>query len=108
MYSRSTVFVAPLATVKDKSGERCLTAVGQDPVYDCVQPDVAYCSEVSLLWHVEEVSEVRAATCDVNSMVGPSDEVVDVLHRRKIDLCCAQETRWKGRSARMFGVIEVI
>ena len=33
----------------------------------------------------------------------PSGEVVDAIHRRKIDLCCAQETRWKGEGARMLG-----
>ena len=47
--------------------------------------------------------DVRAATWNVNSMVSRSGEVVDALHRRKIDLCCAQETRWKGESAKMFG-----
>ena len=36
-------------------------------------------------------------------MVSRSGEVVDALHGRKIDFCCAQETRWKGESARMFG-----
>ena len=30
-------------------------------------------------------------------------EVVDALNRRKIDFCCAKETRWKGESARMLG-----
>ena len=34
--------------------------------------------------------DVRAATWSVSSMVGRSGEVVDALHRRKIDLCCAQ------------------
>ena len=29
--------------------------------------------------------------------------VVDALHRRKIDFCFAQETRWKGESVRMLG-----
>ena len=47
--------------------------------------------------------DVRTATWNVNSMVSRSGEVVDALHRRKIDLCCAQETRWKGESARMLG-----
>ena len=28
---------------------------------------------------------------------------MDALHRRKIDFCCAQETRWRGESARMLG-----
>ena len=38
-------------------------------------------------------------------MVGRSGEVVDALYRRKIDFCCAQETRWKGESARMISAI---
>ena len=32
--------------------------------------------------------DVSAATWNVNSMVGRSGEVVDALHRRKIDFCC--------------------
>ena len=31
--------------------------------------------------------------------------VLDALHRRTIDLCCAQETRRKGGSVRMLGAI---
>ena len=31
--------------------------------------------------------------------------MVDALYRRKIDFCCAQETRKKGESARMLGAI---
>ena len=34
-------------------------------------------------------------------MLSLSGEVVDALHRRNIDLCCTQETRWKGESAWM-------
>ena len=49
--------------------------------------------------------DVRAATWNVRSMVGRSGEVVEALHRRKIESCCAQETRWKGESARMLGGI---
>ena len=44
---------------------------------------------------------MRTATWNVSSMVSQSGKVVDALHRRKIDFCCAQETRWKGESARM-------
>ena len=51
------------------------------------------CSKDGRLWHVKEVQDVRAATCNVSSMVGRSGEGVDALHRRNIDLCCAQETR---------------
>ena len=35
--------------------------------------------------------------------VSRSGEMVDALHRRKIDFYCAQETRWMGGSAKMFG-----
>ena len=38
-------------------------------------------------------------------MVCRSGEVVDALHRRKIDVCCTQETRRKGRSARILCAI---
>ena len=38
-----------------------------------------------------KLQEVRT----VSSMVSRSGDMVDALHRRKIDLYCAQETRWK-------------
>ena len=38
--------------------------------------------------------DMRAAIWNVSSMVGRSGEVVDALHRRRIDFCCAQESRW--------------
>ena len=37
--------------------------------------------------------DVRTAAWNVSSMVSRSGEVVDTLHRRKIDFCCAQESR---------------
>ncbi|XP_065313749.1 uncharacterized protein LOC135923102 [Gordionus sp. m RMFG-2023] len=36
-------------------------------------------------------------------MTGRAGEVVDVLHRKHIDVCCIQETRWKGNGTRMIG-----
>ena len=50
-----------------------------------------------------KLRDVRTATCNVSSMVSRTGEVVDALHRRNIDFCCAQEARWKGESARMLG-----
>ena len=49
--------------------------------------------------------EVRPATWNVSRMVCQFGEVMDALHRRKIDFCYAQETRWKDGSARMPGAI---
>ena len=36
-------------------------------------------------------------------MIGRSQEIVDVLIRRKIQICCIQETRWKGSSCKVIG-----
>ena len=46
--------------------------------------------------------DVTAATWNVRSIVGGYGDVVDALHRRNIDLCCAQETRWKCDDAWFF------
>uniref|UniRef100_UPI00358DF666 LYR motif-containing protein 2 n=1 Tax=Myxine glutinosa TaxID=7769 RepID=UPI00358DF666 len=34
-------------------------------------------------------------------MTGRSGEVVEVLVRRRVEICCVQETRWKGSGVRM-------
>jgi len=36
-------------------------------------------------------------------MSGRSAEVVETLHRRKIDVCCVQETRLPGSGTRVMG-----
>ena len=90
--------------VKDKSGG-CQTAVGLDPINEGVQPDVLQRGWADMACQRSKSQDVRVATWNVSSMVGRSGEVVDALHRRKIDLCCAQETRWKGESARMLVAI---
>ena len=46
-------------------------------------------------------SKVRIATLNVGSLTGRSNEIVEMLSRRKIDICCLQETRWRGGSARL-------
>ena len=81
--ARSTVLVAPPAMVKDKSGEGGQTAVGLDPINEGVQPDVLQRGRAGM-------ARQRSKSQDV---VSRSGEVVDALHRRKIDLCCTPETR---------------
>src|SRR5260221_282556 len=39
-------------------------------------------------------------------MTGRSGEIVEVLGNRKVDICCVQETRWKGKGVRMLGGAE--
>ena len=43
----------------------------------------------------------RIASLNVGTLRGRADEVVETMSRRKVDLCCLQETRWRGGSARM-------
>ena len=46
---------------------------------------------------------IRFATWNIGTMSGRSAEVVETLHRKKIDVCCVQETRWTGSGARVMG-----
>ena len=48
-----------------------------------------------------KATKLRVATLNVGSLRGRSGEVVEMLTRRSIDICCAQETRWRGESARL-------
>ena len=43
----------------------------------------------------------RFGTWNVGSMTGRSEEVADALERRKVKVCCVQETRWKGEGIRI-------
>ncbi|XP_061627969.1 uncharacterized protein LOC133477364, partial [Phyllopteryx taeniolatus] len=42
-------------------------------------------------------------TLNVGTMTGKSRELVDMMIRRKVDILCVQETRWKGSKARSLG-----
>ena len=41
-------------------------------------------------------------------MLGKTSEVVETVGRRHIDICCIQESGWKGFSARLVSVKGVI
>ena len=47
-------------------------------------------------------TKIRLATWNVGTMSGKSGEVSEVMIRRKIDVCCVQETKWKGKSNQWF------
>ena len=78
---------------KNKSGEGDQTAVGLDPINECVQPGVLQRGRAGMVRQRIKSQDVRTATWNVSSMVGRTGEVVDARHIIKIDLCCAQETR---------------
>ena len=43
----------------------------------------------------------RVFSWNVGTMIGRSNEVVEVMSRRKVDICGLQEVRWRGASARL-------
>ena len=43
----------------------------------------------------------RIVSLNVGTLRGRSSEVVETVSRRGVDLCCLQEVRWRGASARM-------
>ncbi len=43
---------------------------------------------------------LRFGTWNIGTLTGKSFELVDVLKKRRIDVACIQETRWKGEKAR--------
>ncbi|XP_061621461.1 uncharacterized protein LOC133474126 [Phyllopteryx taeniolatus] len=47
--------------------------------------------------------ELNVGTLNVGTMTGKSRELVDMMIRRKVDILCVQETRWKGSKARSLG-----
>ena len=100
--ARSTVLAAPPAMVKDESGGG-QTACRLDPINEGVQTDVLQRGRAGMAHQRSKTQDVRTATWNVSSIVNRSGEVVDVLHRRNNNFCCAQETRWTGESARMLG-----
>ncbi|CAH0714613.1 unnamed protein product, partial [Brenthis ino] len=53
--------------------------------------------------HAAHMPKVRIASWNVGSMTGRSLELSEVLLRRRISICCIQETKWKGSKARNIG-----
>ena len=46
---------------------------------------------------------VRFLTVNIGTMTGKSREVADMLKRRRVEIACVQETKWKGNKARQIG-----
>ena len=49
------------------------------------------------------VMPLRFCTLNVGTLTGRHREVAAMLSRRKVDVCCLQETKWKGSKARALG-----
>ena len=46
---------------------------------------------------------IRFATWNVGSMTKRSLEVCEAMHRRRVNVGCVQEVRWKGSGTRLIG-----
>ncbi|KAK3525439.1 hypothetical protein QTP86_031550, partial [Hemibagrus guttatus] len=46
---------------------------------------------------------LRIGTLNVGTMTGKGRELADMMERRKVDILCVQETRWKGSKVRSIG-----
>ncbi|KAK3515348.1 hypothetical protein QTP70_018020, partial [Hemibagrus guttatus] len=46
---------------------------------------------------------LRIGTLNVGTVTGKGRELADMMERRKVDILCVQETRWKGSKARSIG-----
>ena len=46
------------------------------------------------------VANNHFGTWNIGILKGKSGEVCEVLHRRKVKICCIQEVRWKGEGSR--------
>ncbi|KAG8228519.1 hypothetical protein J437_LFUL008975 [Ladona fulva] len=44
----------------------------------------------------KETQKIRIGTLNAGTMNGKSREIVDLMSRRKVNILCIQETRWKG------------
>lgn len=50
-----------------------------------------------------DVVRLRVGSVNVGSLRKRDGEVVNMAGERRLDVCCLQETRWRGGSARMLG-----
>ena len=80
------------------SGEKCATAARVGPITSW-QP----CKIAGEKKGRKEGIRLRVGTVNVGTMRGKSGEIVEMAARRKLDICCVQESRWKGGSARTMG-----
>ena len=51
----------------------------------------------------KRMEKIRVATANVGTMIGKESEVADMLRRRRVDLCCVQEVRYKGKDTKIVG-----
>ena len=49
----------------------------------------------------ESLMSLTLCSLNIGSLQGRSGEIVEFFERRCTDICCIQETKWRGKSVRM-------
>ena len=88
--ARSTPWGSPSPLVKAQDGETGRSMDWGNPVDDGKAPEDPRGPRL-----------FRFGSYNIGSMTGKSIELVNVLVKRKVNVCCVQETRWKGAGVRM-------
>lgn len=57
----------------------------------------------SRLKKLVQPTTLRFATLNIGTLTGRSRELAELLKRRRVDIACIQETRWKGQKSRDIG-----
>ena len=52
-----------------------------------------------------ECHGIRFGTLNVGSLCGRKTEVCEELRKRRVDVCCIPEARWKGQGAHLVGTL---
>ena len=50
--------------------------------------------------HQQQQQQMRVGTINIGTLTGKGREIADLMERRKMDILCLQETRWKGNKAK--------
>lgn len=92
-----------LALDKHNNGEPGQAAARGNPIYDSPRLDSLQGDRLER----GKCELLRYGTWNIGTMKGRSVEVVRALSVRKVDVCCLQETRWKGSGNKLIGLENV-
>ena len=73
----------------------------------CPRPNIPTSEGLPQKWRLRTKKlariRVRFLTVNIGTMTGKSREVAEMLKRRRVEIACVQETKWKGNKAREIG-----
>ena len=81
------------------SNHNCVNGGGvfnETPAHGRVGVNPEHGQTVNMLSGTKKI--FRLGSWNVGTMRGRSSEVVEAISRRKVDVCCVQEVRWRGAS----------